>query len=68
MLTHLRGRKTSGTDAVEKCPSGSGTPDAIHLSTAELWREITGKEPFMATHDQALALAARASGFRVLGG
>lgn len=44
-----------------------GTLDAIHLSTAEMWREVRGEEPLMATHDQALALAARASGFRVIG-
>lgn len=44
-----------------------GALDALHLATAELWREVTGQEPFVATHDQALALACRASGFRVLG-
>ncbi|HYC52100.1 MAG TPA: type II toxin-antitoxin system VapC family toxin [Gemmatimonadaceae bacterium] len=54
--------------AGQAMPAPLGTLDAIHLSTAELWREITGNELLMATHDQALALAARASGFRVLGG
>lgn len=53
--------------AGQAMPTALGTLDAIHLSTAELWREVTGQEPFMATHDQTLALAARAGGFRVLG-
>ena len=44
-----------------------GTLDAIHLATADLWREVRGKEPVIATHDKALALAARANGFRVMG-
>ena len=44
-----------------------GTLDAIHLATADLWREVRGKEPVVATHDKALALAARANGFRVIG-
>lgn len=44
-----------------------GTLDAIHLATADLWREVRGKEPVVATHDKALALAARANGFRVMG-
>lgn len=44
-----------------------GTLDAIHLATAEMWREVVGKEAVMATHDQALALAARSSGSRVIG-
>ena len=44
-----------------------GTLDAMHLATAELWREVRGRELVMATHDAALALAARAGGFRVVG-
>lgn len=44
-----------------------GTLDAIHLATVELWREVTGKEPVVATHDQSFALAARGNGFRVVG-
>lgn len=44
-----------------------GTLDAIHLSTAEMWREVRGEDPLVATHDRGLALAARASGFRVIG-
>ena len=37
-----------------------GTLDAIHLATALLWREGRETELVMATHDWALALAARA--------
>jgi len=48
-------------------PAPLGTLDAIHLATADLWREGRGKDPIVATHDKALALAARASGFRVMG-
>jgi predicted nucleic acid-binding protein len=47
-----------------------GTLDAIHLATAELWRSARdrpGDSIVMATHDRALALAARGSGFRVIG-
>ena len=44
-----------------------GTLDALHLATADLWRETRGGEMIFATHDQALALGARASGFRVIG-
>lgn len=44
-----------------------GTLDAIHLASAELWREIHGGDLVVATHDDELALACRASGFRVAG-
>lgn len=53
--------------AAQAMPTPIGTLDAIHLATAELWREVTGTEPVIATHDAALALAARSSGFRVIG-
>jgi predicted nucleic acid-binding protein len=53
--------------AGQAMPTPLGTLDAIHLCTAELWREVRGEAPHMATHDGALALAARASGFRVIG-
>jgi len=53
--------------AAQPVPSPLGTLDAIHLATAEMWREAKQKELLVATHDQALALAARASGFRVAG-
>ena len=44
-----------------------GTVDALHLATADLWRETRGKMLAFATHDRALALGARATGFRVIG-
>jgi predicted nucleic acid-binding protein len=44
-----------------------GTLDAIHLASAELWREANAKDLVMATHDRALALAARGNGLRVIG-
>ena len=44
-----------------------GTLDAIHLATALLWRERSTAELVMATHDAALATAARASGLRAIG-
>lgn len=44
------------------------TLDAIHLATAQLWREQSddGLTSF-ATHDHAQGLAARSVGFRVVG-
>ncbi len=53
--------------AAQPMPAPLGTLDAIHLATAELWREDRGGDWSMATHDRALALAARATGFRVVG-
>lgn len=53
--------------AAQPFPTPLGTLDAIHLSTAILWRELRGHELVMATHDRALATAARASGLKVLG-
>lgn len=53
--------------ASQPMPAPLGTLDAIHLATADLWREGRGKVPIVATHDRALALAARAIGFRVIG-
>jgi len=44
-----------------------GTLDAIHLSTALLWRETGSDELAFGTHDRALGAAARASGLAVLG-
>ena len=44
-----------------------GSLDAIHLASAEAWRDARGKELLIATHDRKLALAARGSGFRVAG-
>ena len=53
--------------ASQPMPAPLGTLDAIHLATASLWRDERDKSPVIATHDRALALAARASGFRVAG-
>jgi predicted nucleic acid-binding protein len=44
-----------------------GTLDAIHLSSAVLWRELARIEPHFLTHDEALGRAARSLGFKVLG-
>jgi predicted nucleic acid-binding protein len=44
-----------------------GTFDAIHLATAMLWRESSAADLVFATHDAALGIAARASGFTVVG-
>jgi hypothetical protein len=44
-----------------------GTLDAIHLATASLWLEQNEVALTMATHDEALAIAARAIGFDVVG-
>jgi predicted nucleic acid-binding protein len=53
--------------AAQPMPTELGTLDAIHLSSALLWRESTGEELSMATHDRALALGAQAHGMRTLG-
>jgi predicted nucleic acid-binding protein len=53
--------------AAQPLPTSLGTLDAIHLSTALLWKELRGADLVMATHDQVLATAARASGLRVIG-
>jgi len=45
-----------------------GTLDAIHLSTALLWRDVRDADLLMATHDKALGVAARSVGLRVIGG
>jgi len=44
-----------------------GALDAIHLATAMLWRESFSAGLVFATHDAALGIAARASGFTVVG-
>ncbi len=53
--------------AANPMPTPLGTLDAIHLATALLWQEVRGERLVMATHDAALATAARASGMRVVG-
>ena len=53
--------------AAQPMPTELGTLDAIHLATALLWKDATGDEPVMATHDRALAIGAAAHGLRVAG-
>jgi len=53
--------------AAQPLPVPLKTLDAIHLATAMLWREAEEEEIDMATHDEALAMAARSIGFRVIG-
>ena len=53
--------------AAQPMPTELGTLDAIHLASALLWKDATGVEPVMATHDGALGLAAQAHGFQVIG-
>jgi predicted nucleic acid-binding protein len=53
--------------AGEPLPTPLGTLDAIHLSSALVWRDRTGESITMATHDAALAEAARAFKFDVIG-
>ncbi len=52
--------------AAQPPPTPLGTLDAIHLVSAMGWREQFEGLHF-ATHDHALAAAARASGFEVIG-
>lgn len=44
-----------------------GTLDAIHLTSALVWREQAEADLTMATHDASLGRAARAHGMRVVG-
>lgn len=53
--------------ASEPFPTPLGTLDAIHLSTAIAWRDARSVDLTMATHDRALATAARSLGLAVLG-
>jgi predicted nucleic acid-binding protein len=53
--------------AAQPLPTLLGTLDAIHLATASLWLEQNEVALTMATHDEALAIAARAIGFDVVG-
>lgn len=55
------------TRASQPLPVPLRTLDAIHLATAMLWREAEQGELDLATHDEALALAARATGLSVIG-
>ena len=53
--------------AAQPFPSPLGTLDAIHLTTAVLWKELHDKQLVMATHDHELGSAARAMGLEVIG-
>ena len=53
--------------AAQPMPTELGSLDAIHLASALLWKDAMGLDAIMATHDDALGLAARAYGFKVLG-
>lgn len=53
--------------AAQPLPTVLGTLDAIHLSTALLWQEVEAEPVSFATHDLALARAARACGLAVIG-
>jgi predicted nucleic acid-binding protein len=53
--------------ASQPFPVTLGTLDALHLATALQWRDATGLDVVMATHDDALATAARAMGLQVIG-
>ncbi|MEJ0007999.1 MAG: hypothetical protein WDM77_16945 [Steroidobacteraceae bacterium] len=53
--------------AAQPMPTELGTLDAIHLASALLWKDATGVVPVLATHDEALGLAAQAYGLAVLG-
>lgn len=53
--------------AAQPMPTELGTLDAIHLASALLWKDSMRIDPVMATHDEALGLAAEAHGLTVLG-
>jgi len=53
--------------AEQSLPTSLASLDSIHLATALLWREKNKKDFLFATHDEALAMAARAQGFEVMG-
>ncbi len=55
------------TRAGQPLASPLGTLDALHLATALLWQDRTGRAVAMATHDRSLALAARDYSLRVIG-
>lgn len=53
--------------ASQPFPTPLGTLDALHLATALLWKQNRDIDLVMATHDGALAIAARACGLRAVG-
>jgi predicted nucleic acid-binding protein len=48
-------------------PTALGTLDAIHLVSALMYREVTGAEVVMATHDIQMGIGAQAHGMLVIG-
>jgi predicted nucleic acid-binding protein len=73
-----RGRRTRAAAALraarfqraldrEPLPTPLGTLDAIHLATALVWRDRQDVALTIASHDAALAAAARGFGFEVVG-
>jgi len=48
-------------------PTVIGSLDAVHLATALLWKEEREEDIHMLTHDVQLAVAAKASGMKVIG-
>jgi predicted nucleic acid-binding protein len=59
--------KSVRSRAAQPFPTMLGTLDAIHLATAMLWKDHSGLDLMMATHDAALAEAARACGLKLVG-
>jgi predicted nucleic acid-binding protein len=55
------------TRAGEPMPVALGTLDALHLATALVWQDRMDQQLTLATHDAALAQAARAFGLGVVG-
>lgn len=53
--------------ASDPFPTPLGTLDAIHLATALSWRDRNQPDLVLATHDAALAMAARACGLQAVG-
>ena len=53
--------------ASEPLPTPLGTLDALHLSTALVWRDRMRQALVVATHDRDLAVAARSFGLEVRG-
>ena len=53
--------------ASESFATPLGTLDAIHLATALAWKTSNRRALVLATHDKALATAARAAGLEVVG-
>ncbi len=53
--------------AAQPMPTELGTLGAIHLATALLWKDMANVSLVIATHDAALATAARAHGLTAIG-